>query len=360
MGPLTRILAVGQRATVTLGLLYLLCVSTAWGLYLWPELSRVSGDWGDAGDAGDAVALARQRHAALVRHAAALPKLLDFVALDAADLIAKLESLPQDRASEAGRAATRVFLAHALTDAGLEAELQAFSATGDRPGGVNVVAERPGTVPGAGVVLLGAHYDAVPGSPGADDNGTGIVAALGLARHFARIPTARALRIVFFDQEEQGLAGSFAYTQSLERKRGLRAVIILEMLGASCRTVGCQRYPRGLPIRPATPFGDYLAVLGNAEFPELLTAALRIRGPLSVFGLLVPNAGRDLPDTRRSDHAPFWSAGIPAVLLTDTGDFRNRRYHSEADTIDTIDRDFFREASRVAGALLADALSKSN
>ena len=88
--------------------------------------------------------------------------------------------------------------------------------------GVNVVAERPGIDPNAGVVLVGAHYDSVRGSPGADDNATGVVAALEVARLLGDRKTLRPLRIVLFDQEEAGLVGSYAYAQRPDNLQELR------------------------------------------------------------------------------------------------------------------------------------------
>ncbi len=257
-----------------------------------------------------------------------------------------------DRSSAEGRVAARAYLGHALTDLGYQPELHAFA------GGLNVVGTRPGQDPGAGVVLVGAHFDAVPGSPGADDNATGLAAALEVARAFAARPTRRGLRVVFFDREEDGLAGSQRYAASEERLHDLRAVVILEMLGARCTTPGCQRHPPGLPPGLAPDRGDFLAIVADLGHPAPLAAFRRAAGPgrPPVLTLPVPERGRALPDTRRSDHAPFWDRDVPAVLVTDTADLRSPHYHQPTDTPAHLDVDFFAGSTAVVidavGALL--------
>ncbi|MCB9534759.1 MAG: M20/M25/M40 family metallo-hydrolase [Myxococcales bacterium] len=257
-----------------------------------------------------------------------------------------------DRSTPEGRVAARAHLGHALTDLGYRPELHAFG------GGLNVIGTRPGRDAGAGVVLVGAHFDAVPGSPGADDNATGLAAALEVARTFAARPTRRGLRVVFFDREEDGLKGSRRYAASEERLHDLRAVVILEMLGARCTAPGCQRHPPGLPPGLAPDRGDFLAVVADLRAPAPLAAFRRAAGPgrPPVLTLPVPDRGHALPDTRRSDHAPFWDRDVPAVLVTDTAELRSPHYHQPTDTPAHLDVDFFVGSTAVVidavGALL--------
>ena len=269
-------------------------------------------------------------------------------------LISDLTSLATERFSDEGRKRARALLAHRLTTLGFQPELQAFAT------GVNLVGTRPG-MPGAtdsGVILLAAHLDTVEGSPGADDNATGLAAALEIARLFQAPTTRHALRIAFFDQEEAGLMGSRTYTRWPERTAGLRAVIVLEMLGATCRVPGCQRVPDDFPFPAPSPIGDFLAAVANDVDPALLPLIMRASRPglPRVFGLPVLEGGRDFPDSRRSDHAPFWDIGLPAVMLTDTADLRSARYHGPEDVVEGVDAEFFAGSAQIVANALAALL----
>jgi Zn-dependent M28 family amino/carboxypeptidase len=204
----------------------------------------------------------------------------------------------------------------------------------------NLILDLPGRN-NDGFVLVGAHYDGVPGSPGADDNASAVAVLLEMARAFAADPPRRRVRLPAFDLEERDLAGSRAYAAELHRQRQpLALMIALEMLGYADRRPGSQRYPPGLryfyPDR-----GDFIGLIGNLRaMPQLRRAARVIRRSVPCEWLPVPWRGRVLPDTRRSDHAPFWDLGYPAIMVTDTADMRNPHYHTAGDRIETIDVDF--------------------
>ncbi|MCA9548235.1 MAG: M28 family peptidase, partial [Myxococcales bacterium] len=269
---------------------------------------------------------------------AVAPANLPAPALDGEALLADVRALAFERHGVADRKRARRLIAHRLQALGYRPELLSSA------GGVQVVAERPGSDPQAGTLLVGAHFDTVAGSPGANDNATGVAAALALAALY-RAPTPRGLRLVFFDLEEAGLAGSKAYVQAPERRQGLVGAVILEMLGRRCTTPGCQRQPAGLPPGlGAGDVGDYLAVVGDAGHGGLLAAFRRAAGPdrPPVVALPVPDAGGALPATRRSDHAAFWDVGVGAVMVTDTADLRAAdRYHTAEDTVESLDAAFF-------------------
>ncbi|MEB3182012.1 MAG: M20/M25/M40 family metallo-hydrolase [Nostocaceae cyanobacterium] len=191
-------------------------------------------------------------------------------------------------------------------------------------------------------ILIGAHYDAVPGSPGADDNATGVVAMLELARKFAASPARFPLRLVAFDMEEYGLLGSAAYAEQLkQQKQPLRLMMSLEMLGYTDSTPGSQRYPAPLDkIYPNR--GDFIALVGNLRtIPDLIHLSRNIRkvGIPSEW-LPVPNKGLIVRQTRLSDHSPFWDAGYAAMMITDTAFLRNPHYHQPSDNIASLDLDF--------------------
>ncbi|MEA5598125.1 M28 family peptidase [Rivularia sp. UHCC 0363] len=192
-------------------------------------------------------------------------------------------------------------------------------------------------------ILIAAHYDGVPGTPGADDNATGVAVLLELARIFVTQPTKYPLRLVAFDMEEYGLLGSRDYVAKLQReKQKLRLMMSLEMLGYCDSNPDSQVYPAPLLKRFYPSTGDFIALIGNLRtLPDLfrLRNIIRKSGIESEF-LPVPNQGKMVPSVRRSDHSPFWDAGYPAMMVTDTSFMRNPHYHKPSDKIGTLDLDF--------------------
>jgi Zn-dependent M28 family amino/carboxypeptidase len=190
-----------------------------------------------------------------------------------------------------------------------------------------------------GFVLIGAHYDAVPGSPGADDNGSALAVLLELAEAFSDVPARRPIRLVAFDLEETNRSGSRAYAQDL-RQRGerLALMISLEMLGYRDARPGSQRYPAG-GLRYLYPDrGDFIGLIGNMRtLPIIWRLARSMRGFVPCEFLPVPFRGRVLPDVRRSDHSSFWDLSYPAIMITDTANMRNPHYHWPSDRVETLD-----------------------
>jgi len=191
-------------------------------------------------------------------------------------------------------------------------------------------------------ILISAHYDAVPGCPGADDDGTGIAVLLEIAREFAAKPLKYPVRLVAFDMEEMGLFGSENYAEKLQQeKQELRLMISLEMLGYCDKSPNSQTYPTGLQyFYPNT--GDFIALIGNlSTLYDMISMGSSIRKEgTNCEWLPVPNRGLVVPDTRRSDHAPFWDRGYGAIMVTDTANMRNPNYHKDSDTVETLDLDF--------------------
>jgi len=288
-------------------------------------------------------------------------------AVTAEQLLAHVAALPTERhVGSAGHAATRAVLRERLESVGYTVEEQAFTWDGT-PGvalvnlEVRVPAEAViGGAPAEGarqadVLVLCAHYDAVRGSPGADDNGSGCAVLLELARrlHGRNLPVE--LRFVWFDAEEPGLAGSRAWINALDAAARARmlAAVNLETLGYTDRRPGSQSMPPGsrLLLDPGD-VGDFLLVLGNqssaavAEAVRLGLAAEQGQAFRAEVFSQLPGVGWLMPDSRRSDHASFWDAGIPALMLTDTADFRNPNYHRPTDALATLDGDFLAALTR--------------
>ncbi len=136
----------------------------------------------------------------------------------------------------------------------------------------------------------------------------------------------------------------------------MASAIILECVGFSRSEAGTQQAPPGVPIAVPTQ-GDFLAVVGNEVSRSLVTQlgqeAEQYAAQLKTLSLVVPGRGEAVPHTRRSDYASFWDAGYPAVMLTDTANFRNPHYHRETDTVDTLNLEFL---SNVAATVTATAI----
>lgn len=207
----------------------------------------------------------------------------------------------------------------------------------------NLILNLPGqSVRQRAPILIGAHFDAVPGSPGADDNATGVAVLLELARLFAAEPAPCPIRLVAFDLEEMGLTGSDRYAAHLhQQNQPLRLMLSLEMLGYCDRTPNSQRYPAGL-ARFYPNQGDFIGLIGNLKtIPDLIRLSRSIRQVgVPCEWLPAGNRGMMVPDTRRSDHAPFWDRGYRALMVTDTANLRNPHYHKESDRLETLDLDF--------------------
>jgi hypothetical protein len=260
-------------------------------------------------------------------------------------LLNHLQKLSFQRYTDRERSRTRIYITNQLRKFGWQPQLEKFA------GGVNIFAERPGTNQAAGAILMGDHYDTVLDSPGADDNGTGVGVLLESARLFGSLPTPKTLQLAFFDKEEAGLLGSSAFVSDKKHLENLQGAVIMDMVGFACYTPGCQKYPTGLPITPPSDKGDFLAVVGDTENLSLLTAFVNSQNSQinlpSVITLPVPLKGLLIPDTMRSDHAPFWLQGVGAVLVTDTAEFRTPHYHQPSDKFTTIDKSFFTGAAQV-------------
>lgn len=196
-------------------------------------------------------------------------------------------------------------------------------------------------------ILIAAHYDGVINSPGADDNGTGIAVLLALAEFFSQNQANYPIRLVAFDLEEYGLLGSKSYASFLkDSNQALRLVLSLEMLGYCDRNPNSQIYPPGLKyFYPST--GDFIALIGNIfTIPEMFNMSKRIRNNVPCEWLPAGLKGVVVPDTRRSDHAPFWDLGYKAIMVTDTANLRNPNYHRPSDTLETLDLDFLTNVCR--------------
>ena len=242
------------------------------------------------------------------------------------------------------------WIAERLGETGLEVRREAYEARGRTF--ENLWVEIDGAS-SRELVVVGAHYDTATGSPGANDNGTGVVATLALARRFAAAEAPpRRLRFVLFANEEppffwtEGM-GSREHVRRLAAAREeVTAMLSLETLGCYDDERGSQRYPFGVgwlyPDR-----GNFVAFVSDVRSRDLCRRSVglfRERATIPSEGGALP---RYLPGVGWSDHHSFWRAGYPALMVTDTAPFRDPRYHTQDDRVEHVD--FLRLARVVEG-----------
>jgi len=254
--------------------------------------------------------------------------------------------------SENNRLTTH-WIARQLRSYGYETEFQGEFA--------NVIA-RPKHLADAPFLLVGAHYDSVPGCPGADDNASAVAALLACAKAIAEHAPESPVCFVSFNREEDGLMGSADFVEKVVsgKRIAVREAHILEMVGYCDHRPGTQSLPQGLPIQ-VPDRGEFLGILANKDSTGVADAILQTaktyRPGFPVLSLKVyVGVETLLPVLLRSDHTPFWKAGVPAVMWTDTSEFRNHHYHQATDTPDTLDYDFLGAVTQV---LIAAILTRS-
>ncbi|MFN3196924.1 MAG: M20/M25/M40 family metallo-hydrolase [Bradymonadia bacterium] len=208
----------------------------------------------------------------------------------------------------------------------------------------NIDATLKGTKKPKEVIVVGGHYDTVPGTPGADDNATGTAAMLELARRLKEKQPERTIRFVAFVNEEPPFfktehMGSLVYARELAKAgEQVVAMISLEMLGTYTTEEGSQSYPPligGLyPDR-----GDFIAFVADLGSRELAREAIGLFRDAAQFPSEVLTAPASLRGVDFSDHWSFWQAGYKGIMVTDTAFFRTAHYHEPTDTPDRLDFD---------------------
>ncbi len=218
----------------------------------------------------------------------------------------------------------------------------------------NLEVEIPGTLRPEEVVVIGAHYDTVA-SPGADDNASGVAGLLELARLLAGHKVERTLRFVAFVNEEHSYLGdvkmgSWVYAHhAREQEEQIMAMLALEMLGYYSEQPGSQLYPSSALKLVYPAAGNFVAFVSNLANTKLVRRTVRAFRTYAQF----PSEGAALPAwlnaVWRSDHASFWRAGYPGLMVTDTANFRNPHYHRASDTPETLD---YTRMAQVVGGLV--------
>jgi Zn-dependent M28 family amino/carboxypeptidase len=202
----------------------------------------------------------------------------------------------------------------------------------------------PGSLPTGGIIVVGAHYDTVKGSAGADDNASGVAGLIEIARLLQGTCPARAVKLVAFVNEEApffffGEMGSKVYAEAA-RRRGddIRVMLSLEMLGCYSETPGSQAYPPLLrwfyPDR-----GNFIGFVSNLRSRRALRKVVEAFKMKSNFPAEQLASPAFVPGVAWSDQLSFWRVGYPAVMVTDTAFYRYSHYHCASDTPEKLDYD---------------------
>jgi Zn-dependent M28 family amino/carboxypeptidase len=218
----------------------------------------------------------------------------------------------------------------------------------------NLVAELKGTDRARQIVVVGAHYDSVVGSPGTNDNGTGVALLLEMSLTLKRESLSRTVRFVAFVNEEppyfhtEQMGSRVHARQARRRGEDIVAMLSLETLGYYADARGTQRYPPPLGfLYPST--GNFLGVVGNLPSRRLVVEFLGHFMSVSDFPVEAIAAFEGIPGIGWSDHWSFWKEGYPALMLTDTAPFRYPEYHGGRDLPDQINA---REYARAAHGII--------
>ena len=227
--------------------------------------------------------------------------------------------------------------------AGLAVSTQSFTYDGKTYR--NVIAELKGSRSPEKVLVIGAHYDTVRTTPGADDNASGVAGLLGLARLLANRPPGSTVRFVAFALEEPPVyrsqnMGSYHYAKSLkETEAEVEGMICLEMIGYFSDREGSQHYPVPFMNRAFPKTGSFIAMVGNRRSK---TFTMKIAGSFrkaTDLPLVTLNAPAIVVGIDFSDHWSFGKFGYPAFMVTDTAFYRNLNYHAPTDLPETLDYD---------------------
>ncbi|MCI0400980.1 MAG: M28 family peptidase [Gammaproteobacteria bacterium] len=237
--------------------------------------------------------------------------------------------------------AAAAYIEAQFTQAGFTPEVQNFGSGARRF--KNLQAILPGQDRADEIIVLGAHYDTVWGSPGADDNASGVAALLEIAGLLSGKRFSRSVRFVAFGNEEEPFfataeMGSLNYARQAQAKgERIIGMISIESVGVYLDGAGTQAYPP--PLKFFYPdVGSFIAFVGNLASRGLVRhaiASFRARAQFPSEGIAAPEPLA--PDIIRSDHFAFWQAGFPAMMVTDTANFRYPYYHTALDTWDQLD-----------------------
>jgi Zn-dependent M28 family amino/carboxypeptidase len=230
-----------------------------------------------------------------------------------------------------------------FTDMGYPVMKQTYQVEGKST--ANLIAQKNGSANTDEIIVVGAHYDTILSSPGADDNASGVAGLLELARLWKEEAGKKTVRFVAFTLEEPPFyktdrMGSRVYAKSVKNEN-ITAMICLEMLGYYTNKDKSQEYPLSFMKAIYPPIGNFIAVVGNFSSRSLVKRVEKTFKKSTSTPVESISAFEFVTGVDFSDHASFWDEGFPAVMITDTAFYRNPHYHAESDLPDTLDYSTF-------------------
>ncbi len=257
-------------------------------------------------------------------------------------------------------------------NADLQLRRQDFQYNGTN--GQNIIGKKSGLEDEAKIWIVDGHFDTVEDSPGADDNCSAVVGMLECLEILKDIECKNSIQFMGFDFEEQGLIGSRRYVDNdIRSYEEIMGVFNFEMIGYYSNEPGSQTLPLGFDVLfpeaaqavADNDFrGDFITNVGSEASTELMNlfedASSSYVPDLKVVSVQVPGTGSIAPDLRRSDHAPFWDEGYPALMLTNTANFRNSNYHQPEDTLESLNFTFMSQVAQATLGALLDAAEPVN
>ncbi len=239
-----------------------------------------------------------------------------------------------------GLDAARKYIAGQFESSGYEVKFHEYQLNGDAV--ANIEVELTGISRPKAIIIVGAHYDAVPGAPGANDNGSGVAAILELADRFKDKSFQHTVRFLAFVNEEPpnsmtGNMGSYVYAKKIaEDKENIIAMFSLETIGYFSDETGSQHYPPFFNLFYPKK-GNFIAFVSNLGSRGLVTKSIRSFREHSTFPSEGIAAPAFIPGISWSDHWSFWKHGYPAIMITDTAPYRYPAYHTSEDTPEKVD-----------------------
>lgn len=231
------------------------------------------------------------------------------------------------------------YIHESFTKAGARVEEQAFEVDGKTYR--NIIAHfGEGEEP---LRIVGAHYDAAEGTPGADDNASGVAGLLELARKLGEQAKLPAIQLVAYTLEEPPyfggpFMGSFVHAKSLsDQKTKIEWMISLEMIGYFTDKRKSQTYPLPGMEKQYPSKGNFIAVISKLDQTALTQKIHKQMQEGTDLPVEFFNGPERLPGVDFSDHRNYWAFGFPAVMVTNTAFMRNQEYHADGDTADRLD-----------------------
>jgi len=251
------------------------------------------------------------------------------------------ETIGERNLSKAGTLeAAADYIRSSLQHEGYSVAEQSYSVQGQQVR--NLEAKLVGSETGGKTVVVGAHYDSVETSPGANDNASGVAAVLELARLSKGSKPRKTLRFVLFVNEEPPYfqtesMGSLVYARQLRRDHvPVSAMISLETIGFYSDAPDSQKYPVLLGLLYPNR-GNFIGFVGNPSSRALLRQVVRKFRETTRFPSEGVAAPEGWPGVGWSDHWSFWQEQYPAIMVTDTAPFRYPYYHTPFDTPNRVD-----------------------